>query len=130
MNLIEQFENCTLPKAEWTHENHFVMALWYCVKYPLPEAVSKIRNGIKRYNESVGGQNTGESGYHETITLFYTSRIADYIITKGISTFTEAVLTDLLQQPFLQKDYISGFYSHEYLMSKEARKCWQAPDKN
>ncbi|WP_440134622.1 hypothetical protein [Chitinophaga sancti] len=129
MKLIEQFENCTLPKAAWTHENHFVMALWYCVKYPLPQAIAKISNGIKKYNESVGGQNTDESGYHKTITLFYTSTIAHYIITNGITTFTEAVLTDLLKQPFLQKEYISGFYSTEYLMSKEARQHWRAPDK-
>lgn len=130
MKLIEQFENCTLPKAEWTHENHFVMALWYCVQYPLPEALTKIRQGIRKYNESVGGQNTDDSGYHETITLFYASTIADYIITKGITTITEAALTDLLQQPFLQREYISRFYNTEYLMSKEARKYWRAPDKS
>ncbi|WP_343671509.1 hypothetical protein [Chitinophaga sp.] len=128
MNLIEKFENCTLPKEEWTHTNHFVMALWYCMHYPLPVAIQKISGGIKKYNESVGGQNTDESGYHETITLFYTSKIADYIITNRITTLTEPVLTTFLQQPFLKKEYLFQFYSQECLMSKAARLHWKAPD--
>ncbi|WP_343688322.1 hypothetical protein [Chitinophaga sp.] len=130
MTLIEQFENCTLPKEEWTHENHFVMAFWYCIKYPLPEAVQRISNGIRQYNESVGGQNTADTGYHETITLFYTSVIADYVITHKINTFTADIVADFLQQPFLNKQFITRFYSEAYLMSKEARLQWQAPDKS
>jgi hypothetical protein len=130
MKLIEQFENCTLPKEEWTHENHFVVALWYCIKCPLPEAIQKISNGIKKYNESVGGQNTDDAGYHETITLFYTSAVADYLITRKITSVTAEILHDFLQQPFLKKEFISRFYSQEYLMSKEARLQWRAPDKN
>ncbi|WPV70278.1 hypothetical protein [Chitinophaga sp. LS1] len=129
MNLIEKFETCTLPKAEWTHEKHFVMALWYCIHYPLPEAVDKICNGIKRYNESVGGENTDESGYHETITLFYIGRVADYVITNRVSVFTEEVVGDFLEQDFVGKEYMLRFYSREYLMSKEARLRWKAPDK-
>ena len=26
---ISRFEDCTLPKSEWTHGKHLVMALWY-----------------------------------------------------------------------------------------------------
>lgn len=130
MKLIEQFENCTLPREEWTHENHFVMAFWYCMNYPLPEAVQKISNGIKKYNESVGGQNTAEAGYHETITLFYTRTVADYLITHKITTFTADILSEFLQQPFLKKDFIARYYSQAYLMSKEARLEWRAPDKS
>ncbi|ACU60304.1 hypothetical protein [Chitinophaga pinensis] len=127
--LMEKFETCTLPKEEWTHANHFVMALWYCTRLPIPQAIEKIRGGIKKYNESIGGKNTADAGYHETITLFYTRTIADYLLTAHIHTLTDETLHTFLQQAFLKKDYILRFYSRDLLMSKDARLYWKAPDK-
>ena len=127
--LIEKFEACTLPKEEWTHVNHFVMALWYCTQLPLPQAIEKIRSGIKRYNESIGGKNTEDAGYHETITLFYTSTIAEYLLTTNVDSLTDETLGIFLRQAFLKKNYIFRFYSRELLMSKDARLYWKAPDK-
>ena len=127
--LIEQFENCTLPKDQWTHTAHFIVALGYCLKFPLPVAIQKIRTGIKTYNVSVGGQNTATSGYHETITLLYTTTIAHYLVTAGVTSLTDEQITPFLQQPFLAKDYLLQFYSKELLMSKAARLGWVPPDK-
>jgi hypothetical protein len=126
--LIEGFEDCTLPKEQWTHVAHFIMALWYCLKLPLPQAVPTIRNGIKRYNLSVGGQNTDVAGYHETITLFYIKTIAGYLVTKGITVLTDEEIAAFLKQPFLAKDYMLRWYSKELLMSSEARCGWVEPD--
>jgi len=125
--LVQQFEDCTLPKEQWTHTAHFIVALWYCVNLPLPQAVQKIRNGIKTYNVSVGGVNTDTSGYHETITLFYMTTIAGHLATTGVTALTEEAFTLFLQQPFLAKDHIHQFYSADLLMSKEARRSWVAP---
>ena len=126
--MIEQFERCTLPKAAWTHENHFVVALWYCVNFPLPAAVRRIREGIKTYNISTGGENTDTAGYHETITLFYVKVVTEYIITNGVGEVSEEILKDFLQQPFVVKGYIHQFYNKASLMSTEARLKWIAPD--
>ena len=126
--LIEQFESHTLPKEQWTHEAHFIMAFWYCLQYPLPQAVRKIRDGIKTYNISVGGENTDTAGYHETITLLYTSTITKYIVTRGITEFSSEQVKVLLQQPFLAKDYALQFYSKALFSDKEARKNWVQPD--
>ena len=122
--LVRQFEDCTLPKEEWTNTAHFVMALWYCIQLSLPRAVEKIRHGIRTYNVSVGGQNTDSSGYHETITLFYIMRVADYLVTTGVSELTEETLAAFLQQPFLEKHYILNFYEKNDLMSPAARAKW------
>src|SRR5882757_7044753 len=127
--LIEQFENCTLPKVQWTHTAHFIVALAYCIKFPLPQAIQKIRNGLQTYNESIGGQNTDTSGYHETITLFYTATIAHYLVTAGITSLTEEQIITFLHQPFLAKEYPLHFYTKELLMSKDARLSWVPPDK-
>lgn len=126
--LIEQFENHTLPKEQWTHQAHFITAFWYCLHYPLPEAVQKITSGIKTYNVSVGGQNTDSAGYHETITLFYMATIARYIITNGITAACDEHITALLQQPFMARDYPIHFYHKDVLHSKQARLGWVEPD--
>ena len=126
--LVEQFETCKLPKEKWTHEAHFVMALWYCSHLPLPQAVHTIREGIKQYNISIGGANTDHSGYHETITQFYTRLIINYIMKSGSGSHFEIRLNGLMRQPFLVKDYPLKFYTKELLMSKEARNAWVPPD--
>src|SRR5581483_2074225 len=127
--LVDQFEKGSLPKEDWTHQAHFVVAFWYCTQYPLPQAIQKITMGIKAYNIAMGNQNTDESGYHETITLFYTNIIAGYLVTTKIAALTDDVLADFLQQPFLAKDFIHQFYSTSLLKNKQARKHWTAPDK-
>jgi hypothetical protein len=127
--LVHQFENGELPKEKWTHEAHFVMALWYCCQQPLPLAIESIKEGIKKYNISVGGENTENSGYHETITVFYIRLIINYVLQTGTGCQFESKLDGLWQQDFLQKDFPFKYYSRELLMSKEARKDWMAPDK-
>jgi hypothetical protein len=126
--LIRQFENCELPKEKWTHEAHFVMALWYCSHQPLPLAIQSIKEGIKRYNTGVGGANTDDSGYHETITVFYTRLIIDYILKNNPCHPFENRLPGFLQQSFLSKDFPLRYYTKELLMSKNARKNWIPPD--
>ena len=126
--LIQQFESCELPKEKWTHEAHFVMALWYCWHKPLPLAIQLIKEGIKRYNISAGGANTDHSGYHETITVFYTRLVINYIMLAGKGCNFENKLEELWQQSFLQKDFLLNYYSKKLLMSKEARKDWIPPD--
>ena len=126
--LINQFEACHLPKEKWTHEAHFVMALWYCSHQPLPIAIQSIKEGIKRYNISVGGANTDDAGYHETITVFYTKLIINYILQGDPCHPFENRLTGLLKQSFLLKDFPLRYYTQELLMSKNARKNWTPPD--
>jgi len=126
--LIHQFETCQLPKEKWTHEAHFVMALWYCSHQPLPFAIQAIKEGIKRFNLSVGGTNTDDSGYHETITFFYTRLIIDYILQDDPCRSFDEKLPSFLQQPFLSKDFPLRYYTRELLMSKDARKTWIPPD--
>jgi len=127
--IIEQFEAGTYPKEQWTHRAHFEMALWYCYHQPLPQAILSIKEGIKNYNIKTGGQNTEDSGYHETITMFYTRQIIHFLARTGEGLTLDELLAQLDLQPFLVKDYPFNFYSKEVLMSKEARKRWVAPDK-
>ena len=69
--LIDRFEKQELPKVEWTHEAHLVMAIWYMTHYDAKEALDRCRVNITLHNESVGTPNTDDEGYHESITKFW-----------------------------------------------------------
>ena len=81
--LVAAFKACTLPGAEWTHRAHLTVALWYVSHLPYPEALETIRTGIQRYNLSRGVLTTETSGYHETLTRFYTEIIARHVRERG-----------------------------------------------
>ena len=51
-SFIRAFEDCSLPKSEWTHTRHLVMALWYLRRHRREEATRLIREGIQRYNQA------------------------------------------------------------------------------
>ena len=96
--IVEGFENCTLPRAQWTHAAHLTVAFWYLVCYPLPEAALKIRSGIQRYNEAQGIKTTKDSGYHETITLFWVRIVRHYLATATLEGHLVVLLNEMLNR--------------------------------
>lgn len=70
-DFIRRFEAGSLTKEEWTHAAHLRMAHWYVWSYPEIEAGVRIRVGIRHLNECMGGQNTEDAGFHETLTEFW-----------------------------------------------------------
>ncbi len=125
--LIEGFENGSWPAAEWTHQAHLTMGVWYLSKHCVPDATKLIRDGIKKYNVASGGQNTETRGYHETITLFYIWYIKKYLT----SVSPDRSLVELTNH-FLEfhddKNLPFEFYGNDLLMSAEARRDWVEPD--
>lgn len=126
-NLIRAFNNCTLPRGEWTHQAHLIVALWYLAHHSQPEATNFIRNGIQRYNSAVGIKNTKDSGYHETITLFWVQMVEQYRRAEGenrsIAEMANSIV-DRCGDPSLPLQY----YSRDRLMSADARMRWLEPD--
>ncbi len=59
---------CTLPKAEWTHEGHFVAALWLLRHRAHLATPDAMRGLILRYNDATNTPNTDTCGYHHSIT--------------------------------------------------------------
>jgi hypothetical protein len=64
----ERMLACALPKSEWTHEAHLATTLWLVTERPDIRPEHDLPGLIRRYNESVGGVNDDNQGYHETIT--------------------------------------------------------------
>ena len=124
---IRAFEECTLPRGEWTHPAHLTVAMWYLMDRSGIEATICIRNGILRYNGANGIKTTANSGYHETITLFWTRLVAKYL--SGVDAGTSLVeQANGVIRVFGNKDIPFEYYSRDRLLSLKARMRWVEPD--
>jgi hypothetical protein len=120
------FEDGTWPSADWKHAHHLVMATCYVMMYGRDEALRRARGNIAKYNESQGGKNTEDSGYHETLTVFWIDAVAD-AIPPG-KPRVEAV-RHVVEALAPQRDLWKKYYSFDVVNSREARAAYIRPDK-
>ncbi len=128
-NLLKGFNDCTLPKEEWTHEAHLIGGLWMLAKFG-DKALDEMRTRIRRFNESVGGVNDDNNGYHETLTVFWLWAIREMLgDDDGRLYWNQESLDDLVfDETLSDRNLWSEFYSKEKMMSVEARLGYVAPD--
>jgi hypothetical protein len=128
-DFIRSFENGAFPIASWTHAAHIAMGAWYLLSLPAEDAATKIREGIPRYNVAQGNQNTDESGYHETLTIFWIAIIRDALarLDTGMSNVEKvrAMVDEYGGRARLHQDY----YSFDVVRSVQARRAWIPPDR-
>lgn len=119
--------DCTLPRADWTHEAHLAACLWLLTERPdiLPER--DLPAIIRRFNESVGGVNDDTQGYHETLTQLYIRGVRQFLAGCDAVDLLARVNT-LLAGPFGKRDWPLRFYSRDTLFSVAARRGWIEPD--
>jgi hypothetical protein len=123
---VHSFEDCSLPRPEWTHGKHLLVALWYTRNHGREKASELMRSGILRYIEVHGAR---KGGYHETITRAWIAVIERFLNERGrdgqlpVSTLAAELLADCGNQ-----DYLLQFYSKDRLDSQEARRAWIEPD--
>lgn len=124
--LLAGFENGTWPKEQWTHAAHVTLGTCYILDGE--GALDRLRSGIPQYNVSQGGQNTEDSGYHETLTCFWHDVIREYIGTlpAGLDrlTITRAVVTEFAPK----RDIFREYYDFDVVKSREARATWIPPN--
>ena len=126
--LASRFAALTLPKEEWTHVAHLTVGAWHVDRYGAAEALGRLRDGIRRLNESHGNVNTPTSGYHETITAAYVTLLAAYLDECPPGLPLAARVERLLAGPLAARDVLFTFYSRDRLMSTDARARWVEPD--
>ncbi len=126
-DLLRGFDDCSLPRERWTHAAHLTVALWHLLQFDWPEAVSRVREGIKRLNESHGVVTTRERGYHETITLFWLRHVRSFLDENYNEGCSLVRLANRLIEG-ADKNLPLEYYSRELLFSWEARLAWTEPD--
>ncbi|MEP9360771.1 hypothetical protein [Sphingomonas sp. KR3-1] len=119
---------CSLAKEEWTHEAHLAACLYLLAERPDVDVDAEIAGLISRFNESVGGVNDDEGGYHDTITRAYVAGIRHFLSGTAETRLVGRV-NALLESAAGRRDWPLGFYSHALLFSVPARRGFVAPDR-
>jgi hypothetical protein len=125
--LVRRFDDCTLPREEWTHAAHLTVALWHLLEYDWAEAVVRVRAGIRRYNAAHGIRTTPTGGYHETLTLFWLRRVRAFLEEgRNEARSLVSLANDLATTA--DRNLPLKYYTRERLFSTEARASWVEPD--
>jgi hypothetical protein len=125
---LDAFERGTLPKPNWTHAAHLAVGTWYIVTFPEEKAIERVRAGIRHYNECVGTQNTADSGYHETLTIFWLGIIRRFLVDTGSMGDKLKAVRSVVEKFGGQRDLFRQYYSFDVVASREARARWVPPD--
>jgi len=124
---LAAFEGCTLPKERWTHGAHLLTGACYVHGLGQAAALEKMRVCVRRYNESVGGQNTETSGYHETITVMWI-RLLDGLLRELGEMERAAFAARAVERFVEQRDIFRRYYDFDVVKSTEARLRWVEPN--
>jgi hypothetical protein len=125
--LVRRFEDCTLPREEWTHAAHLTVALWHLLQFDWPEASAHVRARIKRYNAAHGILTTPTGGYHETLTLFWLRTVRRFLEAERNEARALVHLANELTATH-DKGLPLSHYTRARLFSPEARAGWVEPD--
>ena len=126
--LAARFTAAAILAAEWTHLAHLRVGAWH-VHHLGPEvALVRLRTGIRALNQAHGTVNSGNRGYHETITAAYVRFIAQFLASCPFEMPFRTRVEELLSSTVAQPAVLLCFYSREVLMSARARKQWVEPD--
>ncbi len=117
---LQAFEACTL--RPFPHRSHIRMAWLYLRAHGWDAGVSKIREGIRRYADSVGATHK----YHETITVFWAHLV--YYVIQCYPEVDDFETFLALHPGLLDAGLIARHYSHVRLYSDAARYQWVEPD--
>jgi glycosyltransferase involved in cell wall biosynthesis len=127
-DLVSRFVSGTVPRSEWTHVAHLKVGAWHVDRYGPAEALSRLRAGIRRLNDSHGTVNSETSGYHETVTAAYVRLLSAFLEGCPAAMLLEDRVARLVSSPLADKNVLFAFYSRETLMSVRAREQWIEPD--
>ena len=123
---LHAFEACTLPKSEWTHAAHIFTGACFVHTLGEPAAIDRMRHSIRRYNESIGGQNTPTSGYHESVTVFWIKLLSAF--HRDTPPTTRAAFAACAVERFAaERDLLARFYDFDLVASADARQRWIPP---
>jgi hypothetical protein len=123
--LIHGFKDGSWPGREFRHTAH--LAVCACYILDGDDAMDQLRIGIRRYNESQGGKNTEESGYHETITRFWVDLVREAIASMPAGLTRLDVAREIVARFGCRRDLFRQYYDFDVLKSPEARAVWIPP---
>jgi len=117
---IRQWQECTLPQAAWTHAAHVAVAAYFAFDLGPDQLSSVMKRGIMKLNESHGNVNGPNSGYHETLTRFWSMVIGSFVRRGRFASPLEAV-RHAVARFGPERDLYKSFYGFDVVKSRRAR---------
>ena len=117
-----------LTREAWTHGAHVGVCAYYAFDHDEAATLGIMRTGIRSFNESIGGENTATSGYHETVTRLWVKAIAAHLRRSPAASRWEAARSAVAHFAS-PRDLLAQCYTFDVLADLQARAEWVSPDK-
>ncbi|MDQ3714216.1 MAG: hypothetical protein M3388_18645 [Acidobacteriota bacterium] len=126
LNIIRVFENGTIWREDWRHNEHLTVAFYYAFHHDYETALDKMRIGIFNLLNAFDVDLSKEMPYHETLTVFWMRTVFDFLESQKEKSFIETA--NKVLEACGDKDLPLKYYSRDFLFSDEARKDFVGGD--
>jgi hypothetical protein len=117
-----------VSRAAWTHGAHVAVCAWYAFANDADTTFAIVKAGILAFARVHGIEHTATSGYHETLTRFWTLAIAAHVRATAPADGWEAVCAALARFGD-DRDLPRRAYSFDVVRDVRARAEWVPPDR-
>ena len=131
---LEQFvcdwERGVLPRSRWNHVAHITIIACYAFdcECDSERSYQRMKAGLLNYNRNVGIRDTEDSGYHETLTRFWTNLVSGFVRAGQFSSRLEAV-RGAVKAFGSERDHYRWYYSFDVKGDRRSRREFVAPDR-
>ena len=122
--LMDGFEDGTLPNESFHHRDHVRAAFLYLTKYPILEALELFSKTLRRFAEAHGKPQL----YHETITWAYVFLIRERMARAGKNQGWDEFARNNPDLLAWKDGILTRYYRAETLTSDLARAVFVLPD--
>lgn len=119
--LIERFQNTTLPPADFSHREHVRVGWLYLQGRTLPQAIDKFSTDLIHYATSHGASDK----YHATITYAFMVLIHERCTSTGRGETFEAFAR--ANPDLFEKNCLTRYYSADLLASPLSKQIFLLP---
>jgi hypothetical protein len=117
-----------VARADWTHGAHVAVCAYYCVGRDVDAAFAIVKAGIVEFARAHGVVQTATSGYHETLTRFWTLAIAAHVRAVGAADRWQAARAAVARFAD-DRGLPQRAYSFDVVRDARARAEWVPPDR-
>lgn len=127
---LDDFDNGRIPRSDWNHVAHLAMAAARILESAPEAAYDRVKSSILRYASLVGIEHTADSGFHETITRFWTLRIQELLATLPAAIDALGAARLAVKTFAAQGRLFDDYYSFDVIKSRAARADYIPPDRH
>src|SRR5579883_2342812 len=124
---VREWNAGALSRSAWTHAAHVAVAAYYAFDHDADRLFARMKTGIRNLNECLGVVNSEDSGYHETLTRFWSITLKVFAESQASPSRFELV-TEAVIAFGENRDLHRAYYSFDVVANRHARREWVEPD--